>query len=106
MARAPRPGSTRLPWLSMNAHAWQRSTVVNQQTLDAAPSGTPLLPLKERAPSFAPDELAAGRYRILAPLGEGGMGQVFRVVDALHPERPVALKTLSRLQLAGRVELL
>ena len=48
------------------------------------------------------DRLAAGlrdRYRIDAPLGQGGMATVYRAQDLRH-ERPVALKVL-RPELAG-----
>ncbi|MGB6334669.1 MAG: protein kinase [Thermoanaerobaculia bacterium] len=37
-----------------------------------------------------------GRYRLEECLGEGGMGVVYRVVDPLHPERRVALKSIRR----------
>ena len=35
-----------------------------------------------------------GRYTVLRTLGVGGMGVVYAVADALHPERSVALKTI------------
>src|SRR5262249_13775884 len=60
---------------------------------------TPLAPGSRSAPStgalFAAGTLIAGRYRIVKPLGTGGMGEVYEAEDLLLKER-VALKTIRR----------
>ncbi|MCB9540344.1 MAG: serine/threonine protein kinase [Myxococcales bacterium] len=46
----------------------------------------------EEAPLEA-GALVAGRYRVEAPLGEGGMARIYRATDT-HLDRPVALKVM------------
>jgi serine/threonine-protein kinase len=57
---------------------------------EAIPAGRPAGQDEDR---FPPGFILAGRYRILAPIGKGGMGTVYRA-DDLKLAQPVALKFL------------
>jgi len=48
-----------------------------------------------RRPSLGVGDVVAGRFRLTAEIGEGGMGRVFEAVDLLH-ERQAAVKVISR----------
>ena len=68
-----------------------------------AATDAPTLPSSLDVPPLAVASIINGRYTVARVLGQGGMGWVYDVQDALHPGRGVALKIVRGLAQSAEI---
>jgi tetratricopeptide (TPR) repeat protein len=86
--------------IGVKADEPNQGTLAGDRSFDSLDSSLPMPPPAKRR-RLPVGTLVNGRYQVRELLGEGGMGVVYRVDDLLHPERPVALKTIPEEHLRG-----
>jgi hypothetical protein len=80
--------------------SWRKDSELSSWTAtEQLPAGQPL----PRETAFTPGTMLAGRYRIVALLGKGGMGEIYRA-DDVKLGQPVALKFLHGALSADRLQ--
>ena len=64
----------------------------------------PNTPVSQPSPLLEADQVVAGRYRIDAPIAQGGMGSVWRALDERAFDQPVAIKIIRAQGVSERVK--